>query len=536
MVALSDEEDAGSEGGGPEQSLANFIPGEVEEDPGASRGLGDEAAAATKIQARMRGKQARRDFQANRPAGAVDDDSPGMPRGGARGGRAVVPAEEARLSMSDGMVPTKPKGPRGKKPMWNTQQIEELSMTKTELVKRNAELAAERRREELLAKQAQKEKLFAEMQAERKAKIVAKRKAHNAVRDKKLKKVADFEVQQERWKDYMYQKIASEATRKQEVETLKTATLKERQERRHMEKESEPAAKGSYLDPHLREAGSKPGPGRYGLKEQNEGRAPSIGMVKAKSALDWQIHRAGKLPGPAEYSPMNSKLLKKGGAIKFSADNSKSSLDWEIYRAKQLPGPAAYSVGDSCRDGAPSKKSAPRFGADESKSMIDWVIYRAAQLPGPQNYDEPNDHSNVGVRFSNARPKTELEWTIHRAKQLPGPGEYGAPMQKKNSGVKFNEGQAKSAVDWDIYRAKQMPGPAAYFPTASHKQKLVMEKDARLAARARVDAEKAAAAEKVTSRQAARLAARQASGGKAPPGVEQADGGGELSNFVPGGH
>ena len=40
-----------------------------------------------------------------------------------------------------------------------------------------------------------------------------------------------------------------------------------------------------------------------------------------------------------------------------------------------------------------------------------------------------------------------------------------------------------------------MPGPAAYFPTASHKQKLVMEKDARLAARARVDAEKAAAAD-----------------------------------------
>lgn len=511
----------------PHAALANFIPGEVDEEPEASRGLGEEDAAASRIQALQRGKQARREYQAKRPAGTVEDDAT-RPNSG-RGGRVMAPVDDTRMVSSDGMAPTKPKAG---KPVWDTKQIEELSLSKTELVKRNAELAAERRREELLAKQAAKQKLFKQMQRERKATIAAKRDAKQQVRASKAKKVADFEVQQERWKDYMYQKIQSEATRQQEVESLKLATVKEKQERHHMEKESQPKPKSSYLDPHLREAGSVPGPGSYALMEQNQGRAPSIGMVKAKSALDWQIYRASKLPGPAEYSPMNSKLYQSGGTVKFSADNSKTALDWEIYRAKQLPGPAAYSIGDMSRDGAKPKTSAPRFSGDESKSMIDWVIYRAKQLPGPQDYPEPNDRSTVGVKFSNARPKTELEWTIHRAKQLPGPGEYGAPMQKRQTGTKFTEGNPKSALDWEIYRGKQLPGPAAYYPTASHKQKLQMEKDARITARARATEVQTQTLEKAKAREAARLEARTGSSsavaidGAAPVR-------GDLANFVP---
>ncbi len=519
------EAEGGSED--PEVALANFIPGEVDEEPGANRGIGEEDAAASRIQAMQRGKQARREFQAKRPAGTVDED--GTRPNSARGGRAVAPVDDTRMVSSDGMVPTKPKAA---KPVWDTKQIEELSLTKTELVKRNAELAAERRREELLAKQAAKQKLFKQMQRERKATIAAKRQAKQKVRESKAKKVADFEVQQERWKDYMYQKIQSEATRQQEIDSLKVATLKEKQERHHMEKESQPKPKSSYLDPHLREAGAVPGPGAYGLKEQNQGRAPSIGMVKAKSALDWQIYRAAKLPGPAEYSPMNSKLYQSGGTVKFSADNSKSALDWEIYRAKQIPGPAAYSIGDQARDGAKNQASAPRFGADESKSMIDWVIHRAKQLPGPQDYPEPKDTRNVGVRFSNARPKTDLEWTIYRAKQLPGPGEYGAPIQKKQTGARFTEGNPKSALDWEIYRGKQLPGPAAYYPTASHKQKLQMEKDARIAARARAAEVQSQTLEKAKAREAARIEARTSSNSAvavdaAPPA------GSDLENFVP---
>lgn len=512
----------------PEAALANFIPGEVDEDPGANRGIGEEAAAASRIQAVQRGKQARREYQAKRPAGMVDEDAPRT--NSARGGRALAPVDDTRMVSSDGMVPTKPKA---SKPVWDTKQIEELSLTKTELVKRNAELAAERRREELLSKQAAKQKLFKKMQRDRKSKIAEKREAKQKIRESKAKKVADFEVQQERWKEYMYQKIQSEATRKQELDSLKLATLKEKQERHHMEKESKPTVKSSYLDPHLREAGAVPGPGAYGLKEQNQGKAPSIGMVKAKSALDWQIYRASKLPGPAEYSPMNSKLYQSGGSVRFSADNSKSALEWEIYRAKQLPGPAAYSIGEQARDGAKNKASAPRFGADESKSMIDWVIHRAKQLPGPQDYPEPKDTRDVGVRFSNACPKTDLEWTIYRAKQLPGPGEYGAAdKQKKQTGTKFTEGNPKSALDWEIYRGKQLPGPAAYYPTASHKQKLQMEKDARIAARAQANEVQAESLKKVKAREMARIEARTGSGpavavGPNSPPVA------DLGNFVP---
>eukprot|EP01043_Picozoa_sp_COSAG02_P081467 COSAG02_NODE_19918_length_858_cov_1.181818_1_plen_67_part_01 len=48
----------------PEAALANFIPGEIDEEPGANRGIGEEDAAASRIQAIQRGKQARREFQA----------------------------------------------------------------------------------------------------------------------------------------------------------------------------------------------------------------------------------------------------------------------------------------------------------------------------------------------------------------------------------------------------------------------------------------------------------------------------------------
>ena len=538
MVMLDDEVTPRSDDGeahDPAAELANFMPGEVQEEDGANRGAGEEDAAVTRIQAMQRGKQARREFQEKRPAGTVDDPLGGEPRTNSARGHAVVPMDDTRMVSSDGMVPHKPKTQKPGFSLDTNQKIEELSLTRTELVKRNAELAAERRREELVAKQAQKQKLFKQMQREKKATLAAKREAKKSVRASKAKKVADFEVQQERWKDYMYQKIQSEANHAQEVDALKLATLKERQERFHMEKESLPKPKGSYLDPHLKEAGAVPGPGAYAVREQNDGKACGIGAVKAKSSLDWAIYRASKLPGPAEYSPMNSKLYQSGGSVKFSADNSKSSLDWTIHRAKQMPGPAAYSIGDQARDGGKNKCSAPRFGADESKSMIDWVIHRAKQLPGPQDYPEPNDRNNTGVRFSNARPKTDLEWTIHRAKQLPGPGEYGtAGKAPKGGGVKFNEGMAKSALDWEIYRGKQLPGPAAYFPTASHKQKMQMAQESKIKARTDADEISHATLERTRQREMARVEARS---NKADllmaDGAGPGDGGDGMGNFLP---
>jgi hypothetical protein len=79
---------------------------------------------------------------------------------------------------------------------------------------------------------------------------------------------------------------------------------------------------------------------------------------------------------------------------------------------------------------------------------------------------------------------------------------------------------------------KQLPGPAAYYPTASHKQKLQMEKDARIAARARAAEVQSQTLEKAKVREAARIEARTSSNSAvavdaAPPA------GSDLGNFVP---
>lgn len=298
-----------------EAQLQNFIPGEVAEEESANRGLDEDARAATKIQATMRGRNARREYQAAKPPSNVEDDVPLSAREVPNAHMGVEPvADDTRLSASDGMVPFVQRGspaPKMRKDrMWDTTQIEEAILSKTDLVKRNAELAVERRRAELVEKQAQKEQLFKKLQQERKAVMAEKRKERNRIRAAKLKKIADNDAEQEQWKAYMNRKIASDALRKQEMDAVKIATRREKQERRHQAEESEPGLKGSYLDALEREASKLPGPGAYDRIEKPTHRAAKLGTAMGKSALDWSIHRAKQLPGPADYSPMESQLFK----------------------------------------------------------------------------------------------------------------------------------------------------------------------------------------------------------------------------------
>eukprot|EP01047_Picozoa_sp_COSAG01_P062919 COSAG01_NODE_8078_length_2930_cov_1.918403_4_plen_365_part_00 len=306
-----------------DEQLQNFIPGEVVEEEGANRGLDEDARAATKIQATMRGRNARREYQVAKPPSKVDDEVPLSARETSTTSAAVGSVvDDTRLSASDGMVPSAyqldspaPSRKARKDRMWDTTQIEEVTLSKTELVKRNAELAMERRRAELVEKQEQKEVLFQKLQQERRAVVAEKRKERNRIRARKLKKIAANDAEQEQWKEYMQRKIASEALRKQEIDAVKVATRMEKQELRHQATESEPGVKGSYLDAPLREASKLPGPGAYDRREKPSHRAAKLGNAAGKSALDWSIYRAKQIPGPAEYSPMDSQLFKnKRGA------------------------------------------------------------------------------------------------------------------------------------------------------------------------------------------------------------------------------
>eukprot|EP01051_Picozoa_sp_SAG22_P018010 SAG22_NODE_2919_length_2103_cov_2.492016_1_plen_320_part_00 len=278
-AAAADTSAEGDEGGYVEPNLSMFVPSLAaavppEEGDLGDGGLSDEQQAATKVQAMQRGKAARRDFQQNRAPGQVHDGVPLSSRTDRTSSTAV--ADDTRMVASDGMGRSKRKAR-----MLDTQALHEATLSKAEMIKLNAEQGIERRRQEMMERQAIKETKFRQIKAEQKLRIAEKSAAQSRNREEKRKKVEQYEKEQERWKKYMYQKIASDARRKDEHEAIKVAVIEEARERHHQAKESEPATKASYLDAALRTAAAVPGPGAYDKPELDDGkvRAATRGAV-----------------------------------------------------------------------------------------------------------------------------------------------------------------------------------------------------------------------------------------------------------------
>ena len=175
--------------------------------------------AAQKIQAMQRGKLARRDFQEQRDPAHVHD---GVPLSARSDRTSSTVADDTRMVASDGMGRSKR---RTKGKMWDTQALHEATLSKAEMIKLNGEQAIERRRQEMMERQAIKETKFRQIKAEQKLKIAAKSEAQSRNRDVKRKKVEQYEKEQERWKQYMYQKIASDARRKAEKDAMEVAVI-----------------------------------------------------------------------------------------------------------------------------------------------------------------------------------------------------------------------------------------------------------------------------------------------------------------------
>lgn len=125
----------------------------------------------------------------------------------------------------------------------------------------------------------------------------------------------------------------------------------------------------------------------------------------------------------------------------FNMSKAKSDLEWQIHRAAQMPSPLSYSPAPSSKGKYLAPTSGGKFNESQSKSEIEWVIYRASQMPGPGANDPPKLSVPSGGRFNTSNAKSELDWAIFRAKQLPGPGE-GDPkfdLQYPNVGAaRFN--------------------------------------------------------------------------------------------------
>eukprot|EP01052_Picozoa_sp_SAG31_P011745 SAG31_NODE_672_length_12933_cov_3.746143_7_plen_304_part_00 len=263
------ETSADLEDGYAERDLAMFVPALAAPVPPEDRDLGDgglddEQQAAKKIQAMQRGKTARREFQDKKTPTHVHD---GVPLSARSDRTASTVRDESRMVASDGMARSKRNAKK-----WDTQALHEATLSKSEMIKLNAEQAIERRRQEMMERQAIKETKFRQIKAEQKLRIAEKAQAQSRNREAKRKKVQQYEKEQERWKQYMYQKISSDARRKGEQDAMKVAAAEAVRERHHQAHESQPAIKASYLDPQLRTAAAVPGPGAYNKPELDAGK------------------------------------------------------------------------------------------------------------------------------------------------------------------------------------------------------------------------------------------------------------------------
>jgi hypothetical protein len=110
----------------------------------------------------------------------------------------------------------------------------------------------------------------------------------------------------------------------------------------------------SYLDLEIRRAESIPGPCTYTLPDGGPGARSGgrFSTAKAKSDVEWCIHRAERLPAPGQYEP--ARLPGPAGG-RISTAHVRGSIDHEIYRAKDIPGPGADSEGGG-REGEGGKR------------------------------------------------------------------------------------------------------------------------------------------------------------------------------------
>ena len=261
-----------------------------------------------------------------------------------------------------------------------------------------------------------------------------------------------------------------------------------------------PKVRESYVDREIRYRQGMPAPGAHDIVEKPTGGLfGKIGDQDPKSTIDWVIHNAEQLPGPADYTPGPTVYGVEGSQVpapKFAEGAEKSALDWVIYNAKELPSPAEYSP-EKLRSG----NLGFVFSTSDVPNFVDIEMTRCAMLPSAAEYTpQPGSNAEQAVegftstcKFSEARPKSDVDKSILRYKYEPGPAEYGGAFgptwvrQFSTSSTKvgggapsLNVAKAKTNLEWVAYRQSKLPGPAdSTLPEPPHHEKLKLAAQAR---------------------------------------------------------
>jgi len=202
-----------------------------------------------------------------------------------------------------------------------------------------------------------------------------------------------------------------------------------------------------------------PGPGEYNLDQRTGSDSPAVSF-----GVKHEAPRPKLEPGPGAYKThemmfCNGQLAPNPSVARIGKGKSKSALDWEIYRAKKIPGPLDYTPQ------RPSSCPTYKMGKGKALSELDLMLIQAGKTPGPSSYKIPELDPGRITSITSGNPKGYLDWAIYRGKQCPGPQDYEADFDViKQSCPKMvmTNSKAKSDVEWQMYRAAQQPGPGEY--------------------------------------------------------------------------
>jgi len=198
-----------------------------------------------------------------------------------------------------------------------------------------------------------------------------------------------------------------------------------------------------------------PGPGEYNPQR-------ILNMPAFKFGTKHEPPRPKPEPGPGAYRPVmatSGQVAGNAGCAIMGKSISKSALDWEIYRASKIPGPNDYMPI------RPNSCPTVKFARGNALSEFERHLINASKTPGPLDYKLPDPDRGMEVGISKANPKGYLDWAIYRGKQLPGPQDYEVDakvVKQRAPTVKMSQGEPKNDVDWSIYRASFIPGPGEY--------------------------------------------------------------------------
>ncbi|ORC85056.1 uncharacterized protein TM35_000381310 [Trypanosoma theileri] len=209
--------------------------------------------------------------------------------------------------------------------------------------------------------------------------------------------------------------------------------------------------------------GDTPGPGAYSLERYMEsttsGGAVIIGT--GPRILDHEQRERAQLPGPGQYTPLDTVTMAKTSVYTFSTEPRMAVNGGNGYNSNtNAPGPGAYDV-------AVPTFTAPttRFGTEERKLEPSTL----EEIPGPGTYDV-----NTAVRAISSTGPSYLFPTAPRelpanSSDTPGPGQYEGNLVETFLGgdtkaPSFPTGPRFS----EVKNNNLLPGPGQYTP--SHPQ------------------------------------------------------------------